>query len=355
MGINTENLELNPLEQALSLFAWDYMSRKLTYDEMIKIAADLLEKDEESMYIFMDCIDNFAGENTILKSETKSSQHIEEHLSTHGICVQRRNRYMPPSKLTHNFIKILVVYGGNCTLVYKDMDMYIMDGDICIIAPNTAHNIFCHGDEQIMLEIALRPNAFNDLFFGTIPNDEVLARFFMDIAYKQNADMVLLYKSGNDEAVRSHIRSVFDEYTPDIPIQMRIATSHLSLALFLLQRDYADTAVGINWNDAPSHDIVGRILRYIRSNCATATLSNVSKEFHFSEGYLSRLIKKSTGLTFSVFLRNLRMERAAIILQDKDATVIAAMEAVGYSNPANFSRRFKEYHGKSPSDFRNFS
>ena len=51
-------------------------------------------------------------------------------------------------------------------------------------------------------------------------------------------------------------------------------------------------------------------------------------------------------------LNDLRMQRAAQLLDATDETVAAIAAAVGYPNPFHFSRSFKSYMGASPRRYR---
>jgi YesN/AraC family two-component response regulator len=47
------------------------------------------------------------------------------------------------------------------------------------------------------------------------------------------------------------------------------------------------------------------------------------------------------------------MEVAAGLLQDMSFKTYTVSEMVGYSNAKNFTRTFKSYYGKTPSEYRN--
>jgi transcriptional regulator GlxA family with amidase domain len=51
-------------------------------------------------------------------------------------------------------------------------------------------------------------------------------------------------------------------------------------------------------------------------------------------------------------LQRVRMARAAQLLKDQSLTVAQAGQAVGYRQAAQFSKAFRRYHGRPPSDLR---
>lgn len=97
------------------------------------------------------------------------------------------------------------------------------------------------------------------------------------------------------------------------------------------------------------------VLSYIQKNYVDPdlNLTSMAEHFHTSVSYLSRLIKKQSGLSFSEMLLQLRMEQAKKLLHDKKGHMIYEVATlVGYSSQHYFCRTFKEYAGFSPTDYR---
>lgn len=81
-------------------------------------------------------------------------------------------------------------------------------------------------------------------------------------------------------------------------------------------------------------------------------LSGVAKKLYLSTAYFSRLFKEKTGVTFSDYLANCRIERARQLLATTDLSIAEVSAAVGYQEANSFSRLFKARTGQSPSDYR---
>jgi AraC-like DNA-binding protein len=66
------------------------------------------------------------------------------------------------------------------------------------------------------------------------------------------------------------------------------------------------------------------------------------------------LYKKTLALTGKApleFIRSIRLKRAALLLAKSGLTIIEVAYEVGYNNPKNFSRYFKEEFKVLPSQF----
>ncbi len=72
-----------------------------------------------------------------------------------------------------------------------------------------------------------------------------------------------------------------------------------------------------------------------------------------SRAQLHRRVKDATGISVGEFIRNLRLQQAARLLEKGDTTVQSVTWAVGFSNPTHFSAAFKRYFGVSPLEYMN--
>ena len=98
--------------------------------------------------------------------------------------------------------------------------------------------------------------------------------------------------------------------------------------------------------------ILSRVEAYLAGNIQTATLGRCAERVNLSPTYLSRIIKEKTGITFSSRLLQLRMEKARELLNDPNYKGYDVAYDIGYDNPKNFSRAFKNYWGCSPWEYR---
>lgn len=67
--------------------------------------------------------------------------------------------------------------------------------------------------------------------------------------------------------------------------------------------------------------------------------------------YLSRTFSETAGVTISLYLRRLRIERAAEMLANGQANASEAALEVGYRSLSHFSQAFRAEKGISPSEW----
>ena len=99
-------------------------------------------------------------------------------------------------------------------------------------------------------------------------------------------------------------------------------------------------------------DYVTTVKNYLKTNYKTATLEEAASLVHYSPAYLSSAFKADTGISFSRYLLQVRMEQAMRMLSDRSVKFYEIADAAGYLNPKNLTRNFKEYYGITPQEFR---
>ena len=99
---------------------------------------------------------------------------------------------------------------------------------------------------------------------------------------------------------------------------------------------------------------VERARDFIGNNFANCELNvdTLCSHLHLSPAYFSTLFKRETGMSFTAYVTNVRMEFAAELLGDTEEKTYLIAERTGYLDPNYFSYVFKRHFGVSPSKYR---
>lgn len=81
------------------------------------------------------------------------------------------------------------------------------------------------------------------------------------------------------------------------------------------------------------------------------TLKQVAAHFAYHPNYISGLLRKQTGRSFSEILLDLRMRRAALLLQNSTLSVEEIAELLGYRDKSNFHKAFRTHFGCTPREY----
>ena len=80
------------------------------------------------------------------------------------------------------------------------------------------------------------------------------------------------------------------------------------------------------------------------------SVEKLAKNVGLDRRYLSRIFKKTMGISIQDYIIDVRMKEAQKLLQDGKGVAITA-GLVGYTDVFNFSKMFKKYYGQSPRAF----
>jgi AraC-like DNA-binding protein len=98
---------------------------------------------------------------------------------------------------------------------------------------------------------------------------------------------------------------------------------------------------------------LARVLRYLRDELAgEPTLADAAEAASLSPNYLAHLIKKETGKTFTELLTERRLALAQELLLATGERISEIARRCGFADEAYFARRFRQWHGLSPSAWR---
>jgi two-component system response regulator YesN len=82
------------------------------------------------------------------------------------------------------------------------------------------------------------------------------------------------------------------------------------------------------------------------------SLNEVALEVNVTSEYLSAQFHRATGVTFSSYIRDYRIQKAKELLIGTNLKLHSVGEQVGYRDPKYFCRVFKEVTGLNPSEYR---
>jgi len=98
---------------------------------------------------------------------------------------------------------------------------------------------------------------------------------------------------------------------------------------------------------------VSKSIRYMQENFSSPiTLQDISDHTGLTAEYFCRLFKSETGMTFSHYLTQLRIDHAKSLLESTGHRISQVASACGYTNISYFSRIFKEHTGFKPNEYR---
>lgn len=99
--------------------------------------------------------------------------------------------------------------------------------------------------------------------------------------------------------------------------------------------------------------LVQNTIAYIKNNYSkNISLSDAAEVSQVSSSYLSLIFKQETGVNFSNYLTDYRMEMAKKMLVTTNKKIYEIADEIGFSSPYYFSKVFKEYTGMTCKEYK---
>ena len=305
------------------------------------------------------------------------------HLRSRGVCIFFRDREEQgaPSLAAQTFVhKLLCAISARCDLRArigiggaKGNWHYLADSyhEACIALANSS-------DQVAVYRTPLAPNEELGLAVGRICRS-ISERRLIEARTLVAGLPMLVHKEIGDGAEHLTAQRHFFAYALDAigyasrqagaaDISSRHAEGETGLSraagCFELQQTFVSSAESLldsvrRLYAGRPQKLVERVCRIIERQLQDKwTAQNISvgkagDALGISAGHLSRVFKRTTGLTFERYLMTQRVEAAKRMLLEPLATVSEVSESCGFSDPAYFARVFRKVAGCSPSEYRN--
>ena len=116
----------------------------------------------------------------------------------------------------------------------------------------------------------------------------------------------------------------------------------------LKHTDQAEESKSSNYDSV----LLFKIYNYIENNYSSASLTDLANSLNESYSYISKKIKKLTGLSFQKILENERIRVAKSLLESTSVNIMDIAYHVGYNNQTFFYNLFQKATGMTPSNYR---
>jgi len=277
---------------------------------------------------------------------------VSQLSSERNIMLTIHRRYGYPVLHNHDYVEVVLVASGSCTHFLHSHSFAMEKGDICVLAPNALHAISCTRDDTIIINIMIDLPLFDRYFLDIVQGKEALSDFFQGLLHGVHSAPYLLFHTADDPVVQHLEQTLYREYR-DEAYGYEIGVGLLARLLFLhLVRTYQDEIVVATAEDHEQNDHVVAILSYLSRNYQDARLDETARQFGYSSAYLSRMIKRYTGKTFSAIVADVRMQKAWELLRDTDMSVSRIAQEVGCFDASHFGKKFRKKFGITPAQCR---
>ncbi len=264
------------------------------------------------------------------------------------ICVYKGKEFLETFHRQEFFFFNFAYTGDYSALSYLSNNrVTIKEGECYIGQPYAGYAIHDRSDEEkIIVGVLIRTEAFFNTFFHVLSSDKNLFRFFLNPQMDEFSEEYIRLHFEDPESVRKLLDLMIVEYANQREDTQEVLQP-LTLALLMqVARDYKKTTT-----QEEKQSLAEQVVTYIGENYDHVTLQGLAKHFNYHPNYLSSLLSKELGKTFSELLLEQRMERAVSLLKGTNLPITEIAAMLGYSNHSNFYKAFREYYHMTPREY----
>lgn len=188
--------------------------------------------------------------------------------------------------------------------------------------------------------------------------EQAVNQIFSPFLMNENLDFSVCYPLA-EEIISFFLDNteVQNEETEDLQEYLTAAVNQcysIPMLKELLKQNLGDyLAMSLKILETESTKPVRQAKQYVDVHFAEKiTLEDIAEIVELNPVYFSVLFKKETGMNFSAYLVNVRMETAKQMLRDGNETIAAIAEQVGYKDSRYFSQIFARTVGVKPALYR---
>ena len=252
---------------------------------------------------------------------------------------------------THEFLEFVYVSEGEGVHYIDGVRHSVSEGYLLFINYGQVHAIE-PSESMRFVNILLEPSFLSD----TLINAESVVSLFQSSLFeefygtycdytKQCVSFCGSEKEDNDRLIKNMISEFESKHIG----YRSVLRSCMTILFTRLMRKLSGRNIPADAED----DCIDEVLAYIGENCANKiSLEKLAAESFYNPSYFGRLLKERCGKSFTAYVKEKRLEKAAGLLRAEKFSVDKVMNLVGYNDKKLFYRHFREAYGKTPSEYR---
>jgi AraC-like DNA-binding protein len=225
-------------------------------------------------------------------------------------------------------------------------------GEVCLLGKETLHREYLYQRNAMVLFLGIS-NAFFDKSMPLETGDPEGQRFLREMILNRNETyhFVRFVPKKENPETRRLFEAIVSELRRHEPGTRHLVMGYVQRLLYRLPSDY-DAYVQGRARQAAAEQEFEDIKQYLNEHYQNVSLEKLVSVFGYAPDFFNRLIKRHTGMTYSRFLQDIRLEKAEILLKTSQFTIEDIARRVGYENQTFFYRIFHEKFHTKPNELR---
>lgn len=252
----------------------------------------------------------------------------------------------------HQFIEISIVTGGTGIHRIWNAEYTCHSGSICILNSAVPHGYFIK-DKEADFEVCNLLFDVKDILKGEAARIGS-EKYMFGLFSSNNFAVQIMLTQKQLDFIQSIYKNIADEISQKKDSWQEALRSYITLFLISAARIAEENAVHLQREASSDQKAVAKAVQIVNSMYADPdfSLEYIAEALYTSKASASRMFKAVTGEYFSDYLRYIRMEKAAEIIEKTNLPNDEIALQCGYSDVQSFCTQFKNTFGKPPGQYR---
>lgn len=266
------------------------------------------------------------------------------------IQVRPHTRFIHFPKHKHNYIEMIYMCSGSTTHIVNGTTITLNCGELLILSQNAIQEILPASKEDVAINFIILPEFF-DQSLNMMGSEKSLIRDFIVGCLKSSDSSLpfLHFKVSSVLPIQNLVENL--AWTIVNNIQNKRLMNQITMGLLFLQLMNHTDKIEAGKN-AYEQEMLIIVLQYIEEHYKDGELTILANQMGCELTWLSKLIKKVAGSTYTELVQQKRLNKACYLLKTTQLSIIDISLAVGYDNFSYFHRLFKQTFGVSPRTYR---
>jgi AraC-like DNA-binding protein len=246
---------------------------------------------------------------------------------------------------SHENIEINYVRNGKCYLKIEEKIIPFQKGDCMILYPNTEHYFFTTKEKAVLVQLEFKLDIFPQMF----PKPELKNQLLFLYQLLTHSQQVIKIRNNTEmnRLINKAVRELNDKKSNfDVLTRLYLAELFILISRELDKR--------LDFANKQTDQQTQATIQYIHSNYnQIVQFEMFAKELGVSSRYLRLNFKKKIGVSPIAYLIEYRINKALELFKDQSLSIKEIAFDSGFISQQYFSKKFKEYIGITPFEYRN--
>ena len=307
------------------------------------VSNDIISRDVYKKLDYLPKKDMFDVISEIVTEDKTLSEDARIH-----VC-KAKEQPLPDPYILDSFAMIFTVSGTAKVLVSSKV-IELKSHSLLIIAPGIPFGLDALSDTVVPI-LTVPTSLIHRTFYSIFQYEGILLKFISNATWSDTCSAYLLYTNMLNKSILSILNNIIAEEAYPTKYDDAIK-AHLLISMVGYLSSMSPSASQLSATRITKSTQIAKILRYIQENYRTVTLEQLASNFHYTVPYVSKLIKNSTGLTFTDILREMKFNVCRSLLLNSNLKINKIAELSGFQNTDHFNRIFKKRTGLTPSEYK---